>query len=277
MKTPVLPKESEGSPGKPKGLLSKPGGLVRRHRLYIILATLFLTNALLAELLGVKIFSLEATLGLPPAQLPLLPGYIMDFNLTAGVIIWPVVFITTDLINEYFGKEGVKRISFITAALIVYAFAIIWWVTQLAPAPFWQEVNSVDPEGRPFNINYAYSLIFQQGLGIIVGSITAFLLGQLIDAWVFQKLRSLTNSKFLWLRATGSTVVSQLIDSFVVIYIAFYLFGNWPMSQIISVSLLNYIYKFIVAVLLTPLLYPAHRLIDQYLQKDAPAQKHASA
>lgn len=241
----------------------------KRHRLYLVLATLFLTNALLAEILGVKIFSLEASMGLPPAQLRLLPGYILDFNLTAGVIIWPVVFITTDLINEYFGKEGVRRISFITAALIVYAFAIIWWVTRLEPATFWQELNSQDLEGRPFNINYAYSLIYQQGLGIIIGSITAFLVGQLLDAWVFQKLRNLTNARFLWLRATGSTVVSQLIDSFIVIYIAFYLFGNWPMEQIISVSLLNYIYKFVVAVLLTPLLYPAHIIIDRYLEINA--------
>lgn len=241
----------------------------QRHRLYLLLATLFLTNALLAELLGVKIFSLEASLGLPPAQLSLLPGYVLDFNLTAGVIIWPVVFITTDLINEYFGREGVRRISFITAALILYAFFMIWWVTQLEPATFWQQLNSTDPEGRPFNINYAYTLIYQQGLGIIFGSLIAFLLGQLIDAWVFQKLRKLTNNRWLWLRATGSTVISQLIDSFVVIFIAFYLFGNWPMEQIISVSLLNYIYKFVVAVLLTPLLYPAHKLIDRYLEKEA--------
>ncbi|AHM59948.1 hypothetical protein D770_08425 [Flammeovirgaceae bacterium 311] len=263
MKTPELP--------------LKGNGLLKRHQLYIVLSALFLTNALLAELLGVKIFSLEATIGIEPARIPLLPGYIMDFNLTAGVIIWPVVFITTDLINEYFGKAGVKRISYITATLIVYAFAIIWLVTQLKPAPFWQEVNSLDPEGRPFNINFAYSLIFQQGLGIIVGSITAFLIGQLIDAWVFQKLRKLTNSRYLWLRATGSTVVSQLIDSFVVIYIAFYLFGNWPMEQIISVSLLNYIYKFIVAVLLTPLLYPAHRMIDRFLQSGSPVEQQISA
>ncbi len=240
----------------------------QRFRLYLLLAALFITNALLAELLGVKIFSLEATMGLPPAQLPLLPGYVLDFNLTAGVIIWPVVFITTDLINEYFGRDGVRRISFLTAALILYAFGIIWWVTKLEPAAFWQQLNSTDPEGRPFNINYAYTLIYQQGLGIIFGSLTAFLIGQLVDAWVFQKLRNLTNSRWLWLRATGSTVVSQLIDSFVVIFIAFYIFGNWPMEQIISVSLLNYIYKFLVAVLLTPLLYPAHKLIDRFLEKE---------
>lgn len=237
----------------------------RLQYLYLILSALVITNALLAELLGVKIFSLEATLGIQPAQIPVIPGHVLDFNLTAGVIIWPIVFITTDLINEYFGREGVKRISFITAGLIAYAFAIIWCVIQLEPAAFWQEVNAKDPQGGPFNINYAYSLIFQQGMGIMIASIAAFLIGQLTDAWVFHKLKKITQSRYLWLRATGSTLVSQLVDSYVVIFMAFYFLGDWSFEQAISVASLNYIYKFVVAILLTPALYPAHGLIDRYL------------
>jgi uncharacterized integral membrane protein (TIGR00697 family) len=249
----------------------------KRHHLYLILSALVITNALLAEILGVKIFSLEASLGLPPAQLPLLPGHILDFNLTAGVIIWPVVFITTDLINEYFGRKGVRRISVITAGLIAYAFLVIWWVTQLEPAAFWQEVNSKDPEGRAFNIDFAYSLIFQQGMSIMFASITAFLIGQLVDAWTFHKLRKITQSRHLWLRATGSTLVSQLVDSYVVIFFAFYFFGNWSLEQAISVATLNYLYKLVVAILITPLLYPAHKAIDRYLataRADAETKDH---
>jgi len=83
----------------------------KRHKLFVVLAGIFLTNAIVAELIGVKIFSGEQTLGLNPANLNIL-GFVMDFNLTAGAVIWPVVFITSDLINEYFGKPGVKRISF---------------------------------------------------------------------------------------------------------------------------------------------------------------------
>ncbi len=237
----------------------------KKTRIFVVLSGIFLTNALLAEMIGVKIFSAEATLGLPPAQIPLLGDSVLDFNLTAGVVIWPVVFITTDIINEYFGKKGVRQISFLTAGLIAYAFVAIYLVTKLPPAQFWLEVNAEDSAGNPFNINYAFQTIFRQGLGIIIGSLTAFLIGQLLDVFVFQRLRRITGSRHIWLRATGSTLVSQLIDSFVVLFIAFYVFGNWNMEQILSVGIVNYIYKFVIAILITPTLYLAHYLIDRYL------------
>lgn len=244
----------------------------RRTNLFLILGSIFLTNAILAEIIGVKIFSAEKTLGLEPVNWTFFEEYILDFNLTAGVILWPVVFITTDIINEYFGKKGVRKISFITAGLIAYVFLIIGLVTTLVPADFWLEVNSQSPSGDDFDINYAFNTIFRQGLGIIIGSLTAFLLGQLIDVFVFQQLRSMTGPKMIWIRATGSTLVSQFIDSFVVLGIAFYVFGNWSLSQILAVGIINYIYKFSVAILLTPLLYLGHGLIDKYLGKELSEQ-----
>lgn len=240
----------------------------RKTNLFVILGAIFLTNAILAEIIGVKIFSGEKTLGLDPVQWTFFGEFVLDFNLTAGAVIWPVVFITTDLINEYFGKKGVQKISFLTAGLITYVFVVISLVTALAPADFWLEVNKSMPDGGAFDISYAFNTIFRQGLGIIVGSLTAFLLGQLIDVYVFQKLRAVTGPKMIWLRATGSTLVSQFIDSFVVLGIAFYIFGNWSISQIIAVGLINYVYKFTVALALTPLLYLAHGLIDRYLGKE---------
>lgn len=240
----------------------------RKTNLFIILGSIFLTNAILAEIIGVKIFSGEKTLGFAPVNWNVFGDYVLDFNLTAGAVIWPIVFITTDIINEYFGKKGVRKISFITAGLIAYVFVIISIVTVLVPADFWIEVNGQTPDGESFNIDYAFNTIFRQGLGIIIGSLTAFLLGQLIDVFVFQKLRAVTGPKMIWLRATGSTLVSQFIDSFVVLGIAFYVFGNWEISQMIAVGLINYVYKFTVAILLTPVLYLGHGLIDRYLGKD---------
>jgi len=240
----------------------------RKTNLFVILGAIFLTNAILAEIIGVKIFSGEKTLGLDPVQWTFFGEFVLDFNLTAGAVIWPVVFITTDLINEYFGKKGVRKISFLTATLITYVFVVISLVTALAPADFWLEVNASMPDGSSFDINYAFNTIFRQGLGIIFGSLTAFLLGQLIDVYVFQKLRAVTGPKMIWLRATGSTLVSQFIDSFVVLGIAFYVFGNWSLTQIAAVGLINYVYKFTVAMALTPVLYLAHGLIDRYLGKD---------
>jgi hypothetical protein len=101
-----------------------------------------------------------------------------------------------------------------------------------------------------------------------VGSITAFLVGQILDAHAFHWIKTITGSKHLWLRATGSTLFSQLIDSFVVLFVAFYLLGNWSLEQVAAVGIMNYIYKFSVAVLITPLLYIVHYLIDRYLEKE---------
>jgi uncharacterized integral membrane protein (TIGR00697 family) len=249
----------------------------KKQNLFILLTVIFLTNALLAEMIGVKIFSGEAALGIPPAQLKLFGDFILDFNLTAGVILWPVVFITTDVINEYFGKKGVKRISFLTVGCISFAFIAIWIITTLPPADFWLAVNANEPDGNAFNIDFAFNKIFRQGLGIIIGSLVAFLIGQLLDVIIFQKLKRITGEKHVWLRATGSTLVSQFVDSFVVLFIAFYFLApegsRWSFEQVTSVGIINYIYKFSIAILLTPLIYLAHYFIDKYLGKDAGKMK----
>jgi len=237
----------------------------KKNRLFVILAGIFLTNAIMAELIGVKIFSGENTLGFQPAHLNIM-GFTMDFNLTAGAVIWPVVFITSDLINEYFGKPGVKRISYLAAFFIVYSFIVIFFTIKLPPAQWWLDANNLDAEGNYFNMDFAFNKILGQGQRIIIGSLAAFLISQLVDVFVFQKLRKLTGQKMLWLRATGSTLVSQFIDSFVVLYIAF--FGVFSGQQIIAIGITNYIYKFSVAILLTPLIYLGHYLIDRYLGKE---------
>ena len=238
----------------------------KKNNLYIVLCCIFLANALIAEIIGVKIFSLESTLGLNPAQISIFGFDKLDFNLTAGVVLWPVVFITSDIINEYFGIKGVKKISYITSAIIVYMFFVILLVTKLNPATFWIEINKIDGS---YNINDSYNKIFKQGLGIMVGSILAFLVGQIVDSYTFQWLKKITGSKIIWLRATGSTLVSQLIDSFLVLWIAFFVFGDWSFDQVLAVGAINYIYKFLVAIALTPVLYLSHYIIGKYIKKSS--------
>jgi queuosine precursor transporter len=237
----------------------------KKNNLLLILFGIFLTNAVLAELIGIKIFSFETLLGVPPANIKLIQNLTLDFNLTAGVVIWPIVFVTTDVINEYFGKRAVKKVSYLAVGFIAFAFLVISAVNYLPPAQFWLDINQTDPSGNAFDINYAFTKVYQQGMGIIIGSLIAFLVGQLLDASIFQYLRRLTRNKMVWLRATGSTLVSQFIDSFLVLGIAFYIFGDWSLNQVISVGIINYIYKFSVAILLTPVIYLAHYLIDLYL------------
>jgi queuosine precursor transporter len=239
----------------------------KKQSLFLVLSGIFLTNAIVAEVIGAKIFSIENTLGFKPAQINIL-GFTLDFNMSAGVLNWPIVFIISDIINEYFGVKGVRRISYLTTVLIAYSFFLLYGAASLPPAQFWMDINKTDSDGNYLNINSAFNKIFMQGMGIIIGSITAFMIGQLLDAMVFQKLRKITNNKHIWLRATGSTVISQLVDSFVVIFIAFYVFGNWSFNQIIAVGSVNYLYKFVVALLMTPIIYGIHAIIDRYLGKD---------
>jgi len=147
-----------------------------------------------------------------------------------------------------------------------YSFIVIFLTMKLPPAQWWLEANNQDAEGNYFNMDFAFNKILGQGQRIIIGSLAAFLLSQLVDVFVFQRLRRITGHKMLWLRATGSTLVSQFIDSFVVLYIAFY--GLFSGQQIIAIGITNYIYKFTVAILLTPLIYLGHFVIDRYLGKE---------
>jgi uncharacterized integral membrane protein (TIGR00697 family) len=237
----------------------------RHNNLYFILSCIFITNALVAEFSGVKMFSAEKLLGFLPANIHLPVGIRLDFNMSVGVIIWPVVFILSDIVNEYFGKRGVRKLSYITAILVSYSFLIVLGGTKLPPADFWLQVNNLDSLGRPFDINYAYSTIFRQGLGIIAGSISAFLLSQFVDVYTFHYLRRFTGHRKLWLRATGSTIVSQLVDSFVILTIAFYFLGNWSLEQVLKVGVVQYFYKVFLAIILTPVIYMVHAIIDRYL------------
>lgn len=237
----------------------------RPSRLFLILGAFFVTNALLAEFVGVKLFSLERTLGLAPAAIQTFIEEPLSFNLTAGVILWPVVFVLTDIINEYFGQRGVRRLSFIAVGMIVYAFAMVFLAIALVPADFWLEREASD--GSTIDMQLAFESIFGQGLWIIAGSIVAFLVGQLVDVFVFHWLKRRTGEKWIWLRATGSTLVSQFLDSFVVLWIAFGLnpSTDWGVERIVSIGLVNYIYKFTMALALTPVIYLAHGAIERYL------------
>lgn len=244
----------------------------KENLLYIILGGFFVTNALVAEMIGSKIFSLEKTLGFAPVDWSFFFQNHLSFTHTAGVILWPFVFIMTDIINEYYGKKGVRFLSYLTVALISYAFLMVYLAIHVSPASFWLDIHKdIQP-----NIDVAFERVFNQGLWIIIGSISAFLVGQLIDVTVFQRIKKITGEKSVWLRATGSTLISQLIDSFWVLFVAFYIgpiaSQKWAISQIFAVGTMNYLYKFAMALLLTPVIYWVHYLIEIYLGKETAAK-----
>lgn len=234
----------------------------RAVRLFIALAAFLCVNAVLAEFIGVKIFALEDTLGIDPLQWNLF-GQTGSLSFTVGTLLWPFVFVLTDTINEFFGRRGVQFISWVAVALIVYGFAFAYLAIHAAPAAWWVTVAA--PQGVP-DYQAAFAAIFGQGLWSIGGSIVAFLLGQLIDVQVFHRIRNATGERHVWLRATGSTAVSQLVDSFVVIYIAFVLGPqHWSLPRFFAISTVNYGYKMLAAVAMIPLLYLMRHAIRAYL------------
>jgi uncharacterized integral membrane protein (TIGR00697 family) len=221
---------------------------------FLILAGFFITNAILGELIGGKLIEI-------PLPLPFTDKFPVA---SLGVLPWPIVFITTDLVNEYFGRDGVRRLTFTTVGLIIFAFAFIY-LGMLIPAVSFSPVQ-----------DEAYNIVFVQSMWIIVGSLIAFLTSQLIDVFVFWFLRGMTGGKKLWLRATGSTAVSQLVDTFIVLGIGFWLPGKLTAVEYLNLSFTNYSYKFLIAISLTPIIYLAHNLIDKYLG-EVEAEKMISA
>ena len=239
--------------------------------LFLVLGAFFITNALVAQMIGVKIFSLEASLGFDPFDWEILGVSGLGFNLTAGVLLWPVVFVMTDIVNEYYGQKGVRYLSFLAAGLISYAMVMIFLSINLTPNEWWayeSNANAENPELGIRDMNLAFKKIFGQGLWIIVGSLVAFLVSQLLDVLVFHHIRKWTGEKHLWARATGSTLVSQFIDSYIVLLIAFYIGNDWELVRVLAIGTVNYIYKFGMAIVLTPALYIVHFAIDKFLGKE---------
>ena len=248
----------------------------RPTRLFVLLTGFFVANAVIAELIGVKIFALETTLGFEPWNFNLF-GEVGALQFSAGVLLWPVVFVITDLLNEYYGQRGVKLLSYLTVGLISYVFVMIYAAIALSPADWWTVQSAA--RGVP-DSQAAFAVTFGQGLFIIVGSLLAFLVAQLTDVFVFQRIKRRTGEKWLWLRATGSTLISQLVDSFIVLYVAFKLgpelvgggIDPWPWSRILAVATVQYAFKCVTAVGLTPIIYLAHDWMDQYLGFDVASE-----
>ena len=224
--------------------------LSRPQKLYVVCASLFITALVVAEATAGKLFTVIEL----PFTLNIFGESFNEVIMTAGVIAFPITFIITDLLNEYYGKPGIRFVTYLGMMMIIFEFGII----QVAMSVPTSSISLVTEE--------SFNNVFGISGRIIVGSLVAYLVGQLADISLFHWLRRLTNGKHLWLRATGSTFGSQFLDTLIVLSIAFY--GLWTIQTILAVTLFNYLYKFIVAILITPVIYGAHWLMDIYLGSD---------
>jgi uncharacterized integral membrane protein (TIGR00697 family) len=223
----------------------------KSYWLFIILAGLFITNAVTAELISNKLIEIPLAFSIGDTTFG-------PYTTIVGILPWPIVFLLTDLLNEFYGKKAVQKLSWITSGLIGYCFIIVG-ISLNIPA--------VEIPNSTLADNKSYSLVFGQAQMVIIGSILAFLFSQLLDAFVFEKIKNKTGNKFVWLRSTGSTVLSQLIDSYIVLYIGFVLPGALTFEQFMIIAPTNYILKLLIAITLTPLIYVGHFLIRRYLSE----------
>ena len=223
--------------------------LSRPQKLYVICTAVFITALVIAEATASKLFTLFEL----PFTIRILGEEFDRVTMTAGVIAFPITFIMTDLMNEYFGKKGIQFVTLLGMAMIIFEFALL----QVAMVVKTDPISAVPEE--------AFDAVFGATSWIILGSLVAYLVGQLADISLFHWLRNLTDGRMLWLRATGSTFGSQFLDTFIVLSIAFLPTGVMTIQTVIAVTLFNYAYKFIIAILITPVIYGVHWLMDRYL------------
>jgi uncharacterized PurR-regulated membrane protein YhhQ (DUF165 family) len=222
-------------------------------------------NAVIAELISVKLFDFGQVVGLPKDT------YIMAL----GLLPWPIVFLATDALNEFYGEKIVRQLSLVTSCLLLYVFLIIFIVDHMQawnhqdilqaellkknPAATQQQLDAVLK--MPGINNTQFHTVYAQSGFLIFGSVIAFLIGQFVDIAMFGLFKRVSKGKYIWFRATGSTVISQFVDTVLVVGIGFYLPGYVDGEQYWNMIVTGYFIKLIFAISLTPLIYGVHYIM----------------
>ena len=226
------------------------------HKLYIYLAAIFVSCLLLGDIIGGKTIAT-----------PLGP-------ISVGIIPFPVTFLLTDVVNDFYGRKGARFLTILGAAMAVLAWIVLQAGTLL---PVDQSTYFTQAE---------FSKIFGGSAQLFIASIIAYLIGQFLDIQVFQFWKALTRSKHLWLRATGSTVLSQIVDT-VTINVIFWTWTassdpNGFLGKMASGDRWSWIFakigreygiKLVVAIALTPIVYALHGLIVKWLKIEPEAHE----
>jgi uncharacterized integral membrane protein (TIGR00697 family) len=212
-----------------------------RLTLFMTLVGIFLTSLILGNLIAGKVAAV--TIG----------GTV--FPISVGEIPFPLTFVLTDILNEFYGKKVIKRVTFLGFAMTVMAFLMIQLAYYVAwmPGAYDQGWQGLSPS--------AWSSVFTGATRIQIASMAAYLTAQFVDISVFWLLKRATGNKMLWLRTTGSTVVSQLIDTCIVSSLGFY--GTMPDHALVRMIETAYVVKVVIAFGMTPVIYALHSVIER--------------
>lgn len=206
------------------------------QRLYLWLSGIFVTCLLVADIIGGKLFELDlAWLGTKVVH-------------SVGNLAFPITFVLTDIVNEFYGKRAARQLTYLGLGMAALSFGLIY-VARLMPTA---AISPLRAE--------TFDAVFGVSNRVYVASLVAYLVGQLLDITVFGVFKRLTKGRMVWLRATGSTLISQAVDTLLVTFI---LFGNTPhadgsprgLEELFTLAGTGYVLKFAIAVALTPIIY----------------------
>lgn len=214
-----------------------------KYKLFVVLAGVFTTCLVVGDIIGGKLVQ-TALFG-------------QTITLTVGMIPFPVTFLLTDLLNEFYGKRAARFVTWVGFAMALLAYAFIFIALQIPIAELTRS-SSWDGVTQP-----AFDNVFDGSKRMIVASLIAYLVAQFTDIGMFHLLRQRTRGRFLWLRATGSTVISQAIDTLTISMVAWY--GLLGMGDIVNIMVSSYTLKFVIALGLTPAIYGGHALVQRLL------------
>lgn len=236
----IAARGGSGGPGGSGG----SGDFDVRTKVYLWLTGVFVTSLLIADITGSKFFHFD----LFTVRLPWIGAYTFVTH-SVGMLSFPITFLLTDLINEYYGKRGARRITYIGLAMSGFAFLLIF-AGRKAP------VSDISPIPQD-----TFDAVFAMSNRLYIASLTAYFAGQMADIWSFSAIKRLTGGRMVWLRATGSTIFSQAIDSFLVTTILFASTMNpkthahYTWHEILETAATGYLLKFLIAIGLTPIVY----------------------
>ncbi|MBX3262387.1 MAG: queuosine precursor transporter [Labilithrix sp.] len=219
------------------------------HKLFVCLAAVFVSCLLLGDVIGGK--TIPTPLG----------------PISVGIIPFPITFLLTDVVNDFYGRRGARFLTLLGFAMAVLA----WGVLQLGTA--------LPAHASTYFTQTEFEKIFGGSAQLFVASMIAYLLGQFLDIQVFQFWKALTQSRHLWLRATGSTLLSQIVDT-VVINVVFWgwtaasdpgsFLGKMAFAErwrwVFEKVAREYGIKVVVAILLTPAVYAIHSFVVRVLR-----------